>query len=86
LEPVCTILRVLASFAPALTGRTAQNPDVLFRGAALATEPRTVTSCLVAAWPWRTKHWSAHANVLRRAQLDVRWAGCQTFKCQLSAE
>jgi len=80
LEPVCTILMVLASFAPALTVRTAQNLGVLFRGAVLATGPRTVTSCLVAAWPWVTKHWSAYANVLRRARLDMRGLARTLFR------
>ena len=80
MEPVRTILMVLARIAPALTVRTAQNLGVLFRGAVLATGPRTVTSCLVAAWPWWTKHWSAYANVLRRARLDMRGLARTLFR------
>ena len=72
MEPVCTIVALLASFAPALTARTLENLGVLLRGALLATGQRTVTACLVAAWPWVTKHWSAYENVFRRARLDLR--------------
>ena len=72
MEPVCTIVALLASFAPALTTRTLENLGVLLRGALLATGQRTVTGCLVAAWPWVTKHWSAYENVFRRARLSLR--------------
>lgn len=71
LEPVSTMMAVFASFGPALTAPTAQNLGVLLRGAVLAPGARTVTGCLVAAWPWVTKHWSAYANVLRRARLPM---------------
>lgn len=71
MTPVSTIVGLLASFGPALTARTAENLAVLLRGAVLAHGPRTVTGCLVAAWPWVTKHWSAYANVARRARLNL---------------
>ena len=67
---VSTFVMLLASFNPVMTSRTAANMAVLARGALLSTGPRTVTSCLVAAWPWVEKHWSAYGNVLRRARLD----------------
>lgn len=71
MEPVSTIMAVLASFGSATTVRTAENLAVLARGAVLATGPRTVTACLLAAWPWVTKHWSAYENVLSRARLRM---------------
>ena len=71
MEPVSTIMALFASFAPATTIRTAQNLAVLARGAILAVGDRTVTACLLAAWPWVTKHWSAYENVLRRARLPM---------------
>lgn len=71
MEPVSTIMALFASFAPATTIRTAQNLAVLARGAILAVGDRTVTACLLAAWPWVTKHWSAYENVLRRARLGM---------------
>jgi hypothetical protein len=71
LQPVSTIVRLVASFGSALTRRTAENLCVLARGAILATGSRTVTGCLLAAWPWVTKHWSAYANVLRRARVEM---------------
>ena len=50
---------------------------MLVRGAILAVGSRTVTACLVASWPWVTKHWSAYENVGRRARLPMlelaRW-------------
>jgi len=63
---------LMASFNPVLTSRTAANLAVLARGALLTTGPRTVTSCLLAAWPWVEKHWSAYGNVLRGARFDSR--------------
>jgi hypothetical protein len=54
-----------------LTGPTFQNLAVLVRGAILAVGSRTVTACLVAAWPWVSKHWSAYENVGRRARLPM---------------
>lgn len=72
MEPVSTMMVVFASVASAMTAPTAQNLGVLLRGAVLAPGARTVTGCLVAAWPWVTKHWSAYANVLRRARLPMR--------------
>jgi hypothetical protein len=64
-------MALFASFAPATTIPTAQNLAVLARGAILAVGDRTVTACLLAAWPWVTKHWSAYENVLRRARLGM---------------
>jgi hypothetical protein len=43
----------------------------LVRGAILAVGSRTVTACLVAAWPWVAKHWSVYENVGRRARLPM---------------
>ena len=63
-----------------MTVRTAENLAVLARGAILATRERTVTACLVAAWPWATKHWSAYENVLRRARLYMLAMGCMLFR------
>ena len=71
METVCTIQVLLASFAPALTARTYENVGVLVRGAILAVGSRTVTACLMAAWPWVRKHWSAYENVGRRAQVHM---------------
>ena len=71
MEPVSTIMALLASFGSATTVRTAENVAVLARGAILATRDRTVTGCLLAAWPWVTKHWSAYENVLSRARLRM---------------
>jgi len=65
-------MALFASFAPALTRRTHENLAVLVRGAILAVGARTVTGCLVAAWPWVRKHWSAYENVPRRARLHMR--------------
>jgi hypothetical protein len=67
---VSTFVMLMASFNPVLTARTAANLALLGRGALLATGPRTVTSCLRAAWPWVENHWSAYHNVLRRARLN----------------
>lgn len=71
MEPVSTIVAMVASFGTATTVRTAENLAVLARGAILARGERTVTACLLAAWPWVTKHWSAYENVLRRARLRM---------------
>ena len=71
METVPTIVGLLASWAPVLTGPTFANLAVLLRGAVLASGPRTVTGCLAAAWPWVTKHWSAYENVARRARLPM---------------
>ena len=60
----------MASFNPVLTACTAANMAVLARGAVLSTGARTVTSCLLAAWPWVQKRWSAYADVLRRSRFD----------------
>lgn len=68
---VSTIMTLLASFDSALTVPTAGNLAVLLRGAVLSTGPRTVTGCLLAAWPWVSKHWSAYENVLRRARMNM---------------
>jgi len=71
LDTVSTLLGVFASCAPGLTGPTFANLAVLVRGAILAVGSRTVTACLVAAWPWVGKHWSAYENVGRRARLPM---------------
>ena len=71
METVSTIMVLLAGLAPALTTPTYQNFAVLVRGAILAVGSRTVTACLVAAWPWVTKHFSAYENVGRRAELPM---------------
>ncbi len=68
---VSTIVGLLASFDSVLTAPTAGNLAVLLRGAVLSTGPRTVTGCMLAAWPWVTKHWSAYANVVRRARMNM---------------
>lgn len=80
MEPVSTMMAVFASFVPVLTAPTAQNLGVLLRGAVLAPGARTVTGCLLAAWPWVTKHWSAYANVLRRARLPMRRLARRLFR------
>lgn len=77
MDTVSTLLGMFASCAPVLTGPTFRNLAVLVRGAILAAGSRTVTACLVAAWPWVGKHWSAYENVGRRARLPMlllaRW-------------
>ncbi|MCK4275778.1 MAG: transposase [Phycisphaerae bacterium] len=70
MSTVSTFVALMASFNPVLTVPTAANMAVLARGALLSTGPRTVTSCLLAAWPWVEKRWSSYANVLRRARFD----------------
>jgi hypothetical protein len=62
---------LMASYHPSFTARTAANVGVLLRGAVCAHGPRTVTGCLLAAWPWVTKDWSAYAHVLSRARVDL---------------
>jgi hypothetical protein len=64
--------------------RTAENLAVLARGAILATGDRTVTACLLAAWPWVTKHWSAYENVLRRARLRMLVLARMLFRLVVS--
>jgi hypothetical protein len=59
---------LMARFNPALTPQTAASLAVLLRGAVLSPRERTVTACLVAAWPWVSKSWQAYENVLRRAR------------------
>lgn len=71
MDTVSTLLGVFASCAPVLTDPTLGNLAVLVRGAILTTGSRTVTACLVAAWPWVGKHWSAYENVGRRARLPM---------------
>lgn len=68
---VSTFVMLMASFDPALTVRTAASLAVLLRGAVLSPRARTVTACLVAAWPWVKKGWQAYENVLRRAQINM---------------
>ena len=65
-------MALFASAAPSLTAPTLANLGVLLRGAILAPGPRTVTGCLLAAWPWVSKQWSAYANVLRRARVPLQ--------------
>jgi len=72
MEVVSTLVTLLASFNPVFTSRTADNLRVLLRGAVLAVGPHTVSGCMLAAWPWVEKHWSAYGNVLRRARMDMR--------------
>lgn len=71
MDTVSTLLGVFASCAPGLTVRTFANLAVLLRGAVLAAGSHTVTACLVAAWPWVGKHFSAYENVGRRARLPM---------------
>lgn len=71
MNTVSTLVTLMASFNPALTARTAASLTVLLRGAVLSPRARTVTACLVAAWPWVTKGWQAYENVLRRAQINM---------------
>lgn len=68
MDTVSTLVGLMASFNPALTSCTAASLAVLLRGAVLSTRERTVTACLVAAWPWVRKSWQAYENVLRRAR------------------
>ncbi|MCK4374935.1 MAG: transposase [Candidatus Brocadiae bacterium] len=70
---VCTFVMLLASFDQVLTTRTAASLAVLLRGAVLSPRARTVTACLVAAWPWVKKDWQAYENVLRRARINMLW-------------
>jgi hypothetical protein len=65
----------MASFNPALIARTAASMAVLLRGAVLSPGARTVTACLLAAWPWVKKDWRAYENVLRRARINMLWLG-----------
>ncbi len=71
MDTVSTFLMLMASFNVALTTRTADRLVVLVRGAVLSHRARTVTGCLVAAWPWREKGWQAYENVLRRAKINM---------------
>jgi hypothetical protein len=74
---VSTFVALMASFDPALTAPTAASLAVLARGAVLSPAKRTVTACLVAAWPWVGKHWSAYENVVRRSRVDLKkMEGC----------
>jgi len=70
---VSTLVMLMASFNPALTAQTAASLAVLLRGAVLSQRDRTVTACLVAAWPWVKKGWQAYENVLRRARINMLW-------------
>jgi hypothetical protein len=74
LEPVSTLMTLFAGAAATLT-----NLGVLLRGAILAPGAQTVTGCLLAAWPWVSKHWSAYANVLRRARVPLQSLGRRLF-------
>jgi len=68
---VSTLVMLMGSFNPALTSQTAASLAVLLRGAVLSPRERTVTACLVAAWPWVRKGWQAYENVLRRARFRM---------------
>jgi hypothetical protein len=82
-QQVSTIMAFMASFNCVLTKRTAENLGVLARGAILAHGPRTATNCILSAWLWADCHWSAYANVLRRARMDLRKMGRILFKAIL---
>lgn len=85
MDSVSTIMVLLASLASsALTAPTARNLAVLARGAILATGPRTVTACLLAAWPWATKRWGAYEDVLRRSRMSL-WRLAQALLHQMLA-
>ncbi len=71
MHTVSTLVMLMASFHPALTPQTAASLAVLLRGAVLSHRDRTVTACLVAAWPWARKSWQAYENVLRRARFSM---------------
>jgi hypothetical protein len=71
MDTVSTFGALMASFDPALTSRTAASLAVLLRGAVLGPRARTVTACLVAAWPWVKKDWQAYENVLRRSGINM---------------
>ena len=70
---VSTFVMLMASFDPALSTRTAASLAVLLRGSVLSPGARTVTACLLAAWPWVKKDWRAYENVLRRAKINLLW-------------
>jgi len=70
---VSTFVMLMASFNPALTARTAASLAVLLRGAVLGSRARTVTACLLAAWPWVKKDWQAYESVLRRGKINMLW-------------
>lgn len=80
---VSTFVMLIASFNPALTAPTAANLAVLLRGAVLAPKARTVTGCLMAAWPWVKKDWQAYGNVLRRAKINPLVLGRILFNLAL---
>jgi len=67
---VSTFVMLMASFDSVLSAPTAENLAVLLRGAVLARKARTITGCLMAAWPWVKKDWQAYGNVLRRSQIN----------------
>ena len=75
MDTVSTLVMLMASFNPALTSRTAESLAVLMRGAVLSRGERTVTACLLAAWPWVRKGWQAYENVLRRARIRMLTMG-----------
>lgn len=69
MDTVSTFFGIFSSFQSALTSPTYDNLCVLVRGAILSSGARTVTECLRCAWPWVTKHYSAYANLPRRAEI-----------------
>ena len=83
MDTVSTLVMLMASFDAALTSRTAASMAVLLRGAVLSPRERTVTACLVAAWPWVGKSWQAYGNVLRRAKINMLTLGRILFALAL---
>ena len=71
MDTVSTLVALMASFNVALSSRAAASMAVLLRGAVLSPRARTVTGCLMAAWPWVKKQWQAYENVLRRARINI---------------
>jgi len=77
---VSTFVGQLARFDSAMSGETRENLEVLLRGAVLSSGPRTVSGCLVSAWPWFKKHFTTYENVLRRAKMDLGAMARQMFQ------
>lgn len=71
MDTVSRLLAVFASWAPLLTDPTFHKSGRAVARGVLSPGSRTVTACLVAAWPLVGNHWSAYANVVRRARLPM---------------
>lgn len=84
MDSLSTFATLFASFASVVTAPTAQSMAVLLRGAVLAPRARTVTGCLVAAWPWVDKRWQSYSNVLRRAKMNMPQMARLLFEMILS--